>query len=50
MIDYLISQGADVNLKMNEFETPLHMLSSRASYPIVNLFINAGANVNVQDM
>ena len=45
----LISEGADVNAKDNDGDTPLHFAAETGDKGIVELLIAKGADINAQD-
>ncbi len=47
-MEYLLSQGADVNAKNDDGVTPL-MLAATESVDAVKLLVDAGANIDAQD-
>lgn len=50
LVSSLIEQGADVNARDRNGDTPLHLASRSAEkMEIVSLLIEGGANINVQD-
>ena len=50
LVSSLIEQGADVNARDTNGDTPLHLASRSAEkMEIVSLLIEGGANINVQD-
>ena len=49
VVKYLISVGADVNVKDNKYATPLHWAVHKGSLEIVKLLVSAGADVNAKD-
>ena len=48
MVQYLVENGADVNAKNIQNETPVHFASVRDNLPIVNILIRNFANVNAE--
>ena len=49
IVRMLIDAGADVNLKDNNGDTPLHIASSSLDLDLVLLLLNGGADPNVKD-
>lgn len=50
IILYLISKGADVNIRDNEGRSPLHYAANNGMNAICEELINSGAEVNAKDM
>ncbi|MHC4555843.1 MAG: ankyrin repeat domain-containing protein [Planctomycetota bacterium] len=48
-VKLLISQGADVNVKNNDGQTPLHYAARRGHKEVVELLLANGADVNARD-
>jgi len=49
IVEYLLQEGADVNVKGPGDETPLHLAASNGDKEIVEMLIKAKANVNCRD-
>jgi len=49
IINFLIKQGIDLNIRNNNRETPLHKVSFKGNLEIAEILINNGANVNARD-
>ena len=50
LIEFLINSGADVNLRNNALETPLHLTASRGNIEAVKLLIENGGDVDAQTL
>ena len=53
MIEFLLSKGADINVKMNDNrggKTPLHIALEKNSKEMVELLISKGADINAIDI
>ena len=48
--ELLITEGADVNRKCEDFMTPLHVLVDGGQKEMIELLISNGADVNARDM
>lgn len=49
IVDYLLSEGADVNLGDNQKTTPLHVCASYGNLECLKTMLAKGANQNAQD-
>lgn len=49
ILEFLLSNGADVNAKMRGGKTPLHHAAVKGSEPIVSLLLLTGADMNAAD-
>ncbi len=49
MIRLLLAKGADVNVKDNAGETPLHSAAMNGSVDVTTLLLANGADVNAKD-
>lgn len=46
-MEYLLQNGADVNVMDKRMATPLHRAASKGDVEIVQLLINLGKNINI---
>ncbi|XP_055377272.1 transient receptor potential cation channel subfamily A member 1 isoform X2 [Condylostylus longicornis] len=49
IVEYLISEGADINALDKDHRTPLLLAASRSGWKTVNLLIKMGANISTKD-
>jgi len=51
VVKYLVSEGADVNVKSDDGRTPLHLAANRSAslLEVIKFLVSHGADANVKD-
>lgn len=49
IVEYLVSEGADLNALDKEHRSPLLLAASRSGWKTVSILIRMGANINIKD-
>jgi len=49
IVDYLVSEGANINFKDDDLETPLHFAINIGDFEIIEYLASHGANVNAKN-